>query len=88
MSKRIIKKYANRRLYDTEDSRYVTLKDIKNIIALGTDVSIVDDTNGDDITRALLLQIVSEQELGGDCTQSSDPFLWSPHAGYDEWIYS
>lgn len=65
MSKRIIKKYANRRLYDTEDSRYVTLKDIKNIIALGTDVSIVDDTNGDDITRALLLQIVSEQELGG-----------------------
>lgn len=65
MSKRIIKKYANRRLYDTEDSRYVTLKDIKNIIALGTDVSIIDDTNGDDITRALLLQIVSEQELGG-----------------------
>jgi polyhydroxyalkanoate synthesis repressor PhaR len=63
--KRIIKKYANRRLYDTEESRYVTLKDIKNIIALGTDVSIIDDTNGIDITRALLLQIVSEQELGG-----------------------
>jgi polyhydroxyalkanoate synthesis repressor PhaR len=63
--KRIIKKYANRRLYDTEDSRYVTLKDIKNIIALGTDVSILDDTSGQDITRALLLQIVSEQELGG-----------------------
>ena len=65
MSKRIIKKYANRRLYDTEDSRYVTLKDIKNIIALGTEVSIIDDTNGQDITRPLLLQIVSEQELGG-----------------------
>ena len=65
MNKRIIKKYANRRLYDTEDSRYVTLKDIKNIIALGTDVKIVDDTNNKDITRALLLQIVSEQELGG-----------------------
>lgn len=63
--KRIIKKYANRRLYDTEDSRYVTLKDIKSIIALGKDVSIIDDTTGDDITRALLLQIVSEQELGG-----------------------
>lgn len=63
--KRIIKKYANRRLYDTEDSRYVTLKDIKNIIALGVDVSIIDETTSEDITRALLLQIVSEQELGG-----------------------
>lgn len=63
--KRIIKKYANRRLYDTEDSRYVTLKDIKNIIAVGVDVSIIDDTNNQDITRAMLLQIVSEQELGG-----------------------
>lgn len=63
--KRIIKKYANRRLYDTENSRYITLKDIKNIIALGTDVKIIDDTSGQDITRALLLQIVSEQELGG-----------------------
>jgi len=62
--KRIIKKYANRRLYDTEESRYVTLKDIKKIIALGVDVSITDDAKGDDITRALLLQIVSEQELG------------------------
>ena len=63
--KRVIKKYANRRLYDTEESRYVTLKDIKKIIALGVDVNIIDDTKGEDITRALLLQIVSEQELGG-----------------------
>ena len=65
MSTRIIKKYANRRLYDTEDSQYVTLKKIKNIIAVGHDVTIIDDTNGEDITRALLLQILSEQELGG-----------------------
>jgi polyhydroxyalkanoate synthesis repressor PhaR len=65
MTPRVIKKYANRRLYDSEDSKYVTLKDIKNIIALGHDVKIVDDTNGEDITRGLLLQIVSEQELGG-----------------------
>lgn len=64
-AKRIIKKYANRRLYDTEDSKYVTLKDIKNLIALGNDVKILDDTNNQDITRPLLLQIVSEQELGG-----------------------
>ncbi|MGH1487470.1 MAG: polyhydroxyalkanoate synthesis repressor PhaR [Cellvibrionaceae bacterium] len=65
MATRVIKKYANRRLYDTEDSKYVTLKDIKGIIALGHDVKIVDDTSGEDITRGLLLQIVSEQELGG-----------------------
>lgn len=65
MATRVIKKYANRRLYDTEDSKYVTLKDIKQIIALGNDVKIIDDTSGDDITRGLLLQIVSEQELGG-----------------------
>lgn len=65
MSTRVIKKYANRRLYDTEDSKYVTLKDIKNIIALGQDVQIIDDTSNEDITRGLLLQIVSEQELGG-----------------------
>lgn len=65
MSTRVIKKYANRRLYDTEDSKYVTLKDIKKIIALGQDVQVIDDTSGDDITRGLLLQIVSEQELGG-----------------------
>ncbi|MEO0444114.1 MAG: polyhydroxyalkanoate synthesis repressor PhaR [Pseudomonadota bacterium] len=65
MSTRVIKKYANRRLYDTEDSKYVTLKDIKNIIALGHDVQILDDTSGEDITRGLLLQILSEQELGG-----------------------
>lgn len=65
MSTRVIKKYANRRLYDTEDSKYVTLKDIKKVIALGQDVQIVDDTTSEDITRGLLLQIVSEQELGG-----------------------
>ena len=65
MSTRVIKKYANRRLYDTEDSKYVTLKDIKSIIALGQDVQIIDDTSNEDITRGLLLQIVSEQELGG-----------------------
>lgn len=65
MASRTIKKYANRRLYDTEDSKYVTLKDIKKIIALGHDVTIIDDTSNEDITRGLLLQVLSEQELGG-----------------------
>ena len=65
MSTRVIKKYANRRLYDMEESKYITLKDIKNIVALGQDVRVFDDTTDEDITRNLLLQIVSEQELGG-----------------------
>ncbi|MBX2810081.1 MAG: polyhydroxyalkanoate synthesis repressor PhaR [Cellvibrionaceae bacterium] len=65
MASRIIKKYANRRLYDTEDSKYVTAKDIKNIIALGHDITVIDDTSNEDITRVLLLQVLSEQELGG-----------------------
>lgn len=63
---RLIKKYANRRLYDTVASHHVTLADIKNLIVNGEDVQIVDETSGDDITRALLLQIIVEQEQSGD----------------------
>ena len=62
---RIIKKYANRRLYDTVDSQHVTLLDIKNLIVDGIDVQIIDDTDGSDITRLLLLQIITEQEQTG-----------------------
>ncbi|MEM7378505.1 MAG: polyhydroxyalkanoate synthesis repressor PhaR [Pseudomonadota bacterium] len=63
---RLIKKYANRRLYDTVDSKHVTLSDIKGFIVAGETVQVVDDTTGDDITRALLLQIIVEQEQSGD----------------------
>jgi polyhydroxyalkanoate synthesis repressor PhaR len=56
MSKpRIIRKYANRRLYDTEASRHINKEDVR----------IVDEGSGDDITRSVLLQLVAEQELGG-----------------------
>lgn len=65
MHKRLIKKYANRRLYDTEESRYVTLEDIRALIAMGIDVEVHDETKDEDITRGLLLQIVSEQEYAG-----------------------
>ena len=64
-SERLIKKYANRRLYDTEASQHVTLDGIRELITDGHDVRIVDDTTGDDITRTVLLQIISEQEQGG-----------------------
>lgn len=59
---RIIKKYANRRLYDTQASKHVTLSDIRKMIVDGADIQIIEDTSGDDITRPLLLQIIVEQE--------------------------
>jgi polyhydroxyalkanoate synthesis repressor PhaR len=66
MSKpRIIRKYANRRLYDTEASRHINKDDVRKLIAAGKDVRIVDEGSGDDITRSVLLQLVAEQELGG-----------------------
>lgn len=62
---RTIKKYANRRLYDTEASRHVTLDGIRQLVAGGEDVVVIDDTTGQDITRNILLQVISEQEQGG-----------------------
>ena len=62
---RTIKKYANRRLYDTEASSHVTLDGIRELVAKGEDVVVIDDTTNEDITRNILLQVVSEQEQGG-----------------------
>lgn len=62
---RIIKKYANRRLYDTVDSKHVTLSDIRQMIVDGFEIQIIEDTSGDDITRPLLLQIIVDQEQKG-----------------------
>src|SRR5690606_35935964 len=59
---RIIKKYPNRRLYDTEQSRYITLADLRTLIADGIDIEVQDASTGTDITRAILLQIINEQE--------------------------
>ena len=62
---RIIRKYANRRLYDTETSKHINQEDVRELIAGGTDVRIIDDASGEDITRGVLLQLVAEQERGG-----------------------
>ncbi|MEM9533470.1 MAG: polyhydroxyalkanoate synthesis repressor PhaR [Pseudomonadota bacterium] len=61
----LIKKYANRRLYDTQTSRHVTLSGIRELIVAGKDVKIVDDASGEDLTRPLLLQIIADQEQAG-----------------------
>lgn len=62
---RIIKKYANRRLYDTSRSRYITLDDLKGLIVSGEPVHIVDAKSQANITREVLLQLVAEQESLG-----------------------
>lgn len=62
----LIKRYASRRLYNTETSDYVTLEDIAGFIREGRDVQIVDLKSGDDLTRQYLLQIVAEHESRGE----------------------
>jgi polyhydroxyalkanoate synthesis repressor PhaR len=62
---RVIRKYANRRLYDATASRHVTNDDIRRLIAGGERVQVVDDRSGEDLTRTVLLQIIAEQEQFG-----------------------
>lgn len=62
---RTIKKYANRRLYDTTASRHVTLDGLRQLVAAGEDIRVIDDTSGNDITRCVLLQVITEMEQGG-----------------------
>ncbi|WP_112308751.1 polyhydroxyalkanoate synthesis repressor PhaR [Pseudogemmobacter bohemicus] len=61
----LIKRYASRRLYNTETSDYVTLEDIAGLIRKGREVQIIDLKTGDDLTRQYLLQIVAEHESKG-----------------------
>lgn len=62
----LIKRYASRRLYNTETSDYVTLEDIAGFIRAGREVTIIDLKSGDDLTRQYLLQIIAEHESKGD----------------------
>jgi polyhydroxyalkanoate synthesis repressor PhaR len=62
----LIKRYASRRLYNTETSDYVTLEDIAAFIRAGREVQIVDLKSGDDLTRQYLLQIIAEHESRGE----------------------
>ncbi|MGB1881395.1 MAG: polyhydroxyalkanoate synthesis repressor PhaR, partial [Gammaproteobacteria bacterium] len=64
--KRVIKKYPNRRLYDTDQSKYVTLSDVRKLVLEGIPFTVVDKKSGEDITRNILLQIIIEQEEEGE----------------------
>ena len=62
---RTIKKYPNRRLYDTANSGYITLADVKQMVLENIEFQVIDAKSGDDLTRAILLQIILEEEAGG-----------------------
>ncbi len=62
----IIKKYPNRRLYDTWSSRYITLTDVAEMIRDGEDIQVLDTQTNNDLTRSILVQIIVEQETGSE----------------------
>ena len=69
---RTIKKYPNRRLYDTVESRYITLTDIRRLVIDRIDFSVIDKKSQADITRSILLQVIAEQEHDGEPLMSRD----------------
>src|SRR4051812_43219375 len=69
---RIIKKYPNRRLYDTETSSYITLQDVKKLVLEQVEFRVEDAKSKDDLTRSILLQIILEEETAGAPMFSSD----------------
>jgi polyhydroxyalkanoate synthesis repressor PhaR len=64
-SQRVLKKYPNRRLYDTSASSYITLADVKQMVLDGIEFEVRDAKTGEDLTRSILLQIILEEETGG-----------------------
>ena len=69
---RLIKKYPNRRLYDTKTSSYITLADVKQMVLKQEEFQVLDAKSGDDLTRAILLQIILEEESGSVPMFSAD----------------
>jgi len=69
---RLIKKYPNRRLYDTKTSSYITLADVKQMVLKQEDFQVLDAKSGEELTRQILLQIILDEESGGMPMFSSD----------------
>ena len=72
MVERVIRKYANRRLYDPAESRHLTLDEVRQLIVSGEKVRVEDARSGEDITRSILLQIIVEREEAGRPMLSAD----------------
>jgi len=69
---RIIKKYANRRLYDTQTSQSITLQDVRDLIGSGESVQVIEARTDRDVTRSVLIQIVADQEMLGQPVLSNE----------------
>lgn len=69
---RIIKKYANRRLYDTQTSQSITLQDVRDLIGSGESVQVIEAKTDRDVTRSVLIQIVADQEMLGQPVLSNE----------------
>jgi polyhydroxyalkanoate synthesis repressor PhaR len=69
---RVIKKYPNRRLYDTAESRYITLADIRLLVLDGVDFRVLDKRTQEDITHSILLQVIADLEHRGEPLLSKD----------------
>jgi len=65
IEQRIIRKYPNRRLYDTGQSKYITLADVRDLVMSGIKFKVVDSATKEDLTRQILMQIIIEEEAGG-----------------------
>lgn len=74
-SRRIIKKYPNRRLYDTATSSYITLQDVRKLVLENTDFKVEDAKTKEDLTRSILLQIILEEESGNGAPMFSSDLL-------------
>ena len=72
---RLIKKYPNRRLYDTKTSSYITLADVKQMVHRQEDFHVIDAKSGEDLTRSILLQIILEEESTGGLPMFSSDLL-------------
>jgi polyhydroxyalkanoate synthesis repressor PhaR len=72
---RLIKKYPNRRLYDTKTSSYITLADVKQMVHKQEDFHVIDAKSGEDLTRSILLQIILEEESTGGLPMFSSDLL-------------
>jgi len=79
---RVIKKYPNRRLYDTVESRYITLDDVRRLVLDRVEFCVIDKRTQQDITRSVLLQVISEQEQHSGTVLSQD-FLAALIRSYD-----
>ncbi len=62
---KLIRKYVNRRLYDTTQSRYVNLDDLRRLIIAGSDIKVIEQSSGDEITTTVLLQIIEDNQRAG-----------------------